>query len=97
MFKKLGHVPTLEVNKMTELPEDASIEEQRDYFKEKAVDFASDCVKLIDKYNRDTTMMMFVIAEFVDNFEELLCELKLEHIVEKFRNDMSIKKVKNNG
>ena len=75
---------------MKELPKNASVEEQRDYYKELAVDFAIDCVKSRDKYEADITMLMFMIAEYIPFFEKMLCDLGLEDILEKFKKDRSI-------
>ena len=80
---------------MKELPTNASVEEQRDYYKELAVDFAVAYIKSRDKYDADVTMLMFMIAEYIPFFEEMLCDLGLEDVLKKFKKDRSIKNLIN--
>ena len=76
---------------MKELPENASLKEQRDYYKEISVDFAIAYTKACDKYDTDITMLMFMIAEYIPFFEEMLCDLGLEDVLAKFKKDRSVK------
>ena len=76
---------------MKELPENASVEEQCDYYKELSVDFAIQYVKACDNYEADITMLMFMISEYIPFFESMLCDLGMEDVLNKFKEKRSLK------
>lgn len=76
---------------MKDLKENATVQEQCDFFKEQSVDFATQYLQLIDKYNYDIKMLMFIVAEYVENFEDLLYSVDLGHVVAQFKKDMTVK------
>lgn len=76
---------------MNELKKDATIEEQCSYYQEQSVDFATQYLNLLDKYNHDITLLMFMVAEYIPFFEDMLCDLDMQDVLNKFKKERSLK------
>ena len=77
---------------MKELKDNATLEEQRTYYQEQSVDFALQYINLLDKYNHDVTLLMFMVAEYIPFFEDMLSDLGMEDVLNDFKEKRSVQK-----
>ena len=75
---------------MQTLKEDATLEEQVEYYREYAINFVIHYTNLRSRYEKDTTMLMFFISEYVPNFEDMLRDAGLTEVLENFKKNRSL-------
>jgi len=80
------------MNEINELKADATLEEQCNYFKEQAVNFALNSLALSNKYDHDVALLMFMVAEYIPFFENMMIDLGMQDVLDKFKKERSLKK-----
>ena len=75
---------------MEKLKENATLQEERDYFKERSVEFAIHNVQMQDKYTIDTFTLMLLIVDNITGHEDLLEDLGMTPLLDEFKKNIAV-------